>query len=155
MLRLPLAIRRPPRLILPRPPARTLFGWSKKPTQPNPGAKPILTPDNLFHPLSESPIKSLQARAKAVKELAPCPVCLEHHEQRRTVIYDCPDCGWPTHCSEFHWKQDTDHTQYCTRLREVNEDEHDIRSGRKMREFELPGQQSYEEAVSFANWDVF
>ncbi|CAE6487346.1 unnamed protein product [Rhizoctonia solani] len=155
MLRLPLAVRRPPRLIVPRSPARTLFGWSKKPTQPKPGAKPILTQDNLFHPLSESPIKSLQARAKAVKELAPCPVCLEHHEQRRLVLYDCPDCGWPTHCSEFHWKQDTDHTQYCTCLREVNEDEHDIRSGRKMHEFELPGQQSYEEAVSFANWDVF
>ncbi|KDN51658.1 hypothetical protein RSAG8_00204, partial [Rhizoctonia solani AG-8 WAC10335] len=207
MLRLPLAVRRPPRLILPRPPARNLFGWSKKPTQPKPGVKPILTQDNLFHPLSESPIKSLQARANVVKELAPCPVCLEHHEQRRLVLYDCPDCGWPTHCSEFHWKQDTDHTQYCTRLREVNEDEHDIRSGRKKiihntvpvsekstkmsmtfgvvakcvnssslvnshmkKLFHLPtgmysgihdrinfslGQQSYEEAISFANWDVF
>ncbi|ELU44834.1 Mss51p [Rhizoctonia solani AG-1 IA] len=140
MLRLPLAARRAPRLLLPRPPARTLFGWSKKPTQTGSGAKPILTQDNLFHPLSESPIKTLQLRAKAVKELAPCPVCLEHHEQRRQVNYDCPDCGWPTHCSEFHWKQDTDHTQYCTRLREVNEDEHDIRSGRKMTEFELPVQ---------------
>ena len=39
--------------------------------------------------------------------------------------------------------------------REANEDDHDLRSGRRMREFELPGPQGYEEAVSFANWDVF
>ncbi|KAB5596529.1 Mss51-mRNA processing-like protein [Ceratobasidium theobromae] len=135
---------------------RQLFNWARHQlNQPPKTTRPILSQDNLFHPLSQSPIPSLQARAKAVTELAPCPVCLDHHEQRRPVTYECPDCGWPTHCSEFHWKEDTDHTQYCTRLREVNEDEHDIRSGRKMREFELPGQQSYEEAVSFANWDVF
>ncbi|KAG8769788.1 translational activator for mitochondrial COX1 [Ceratobasidium sp. 428] len=139
-------------------PARQVFGWAKK-EQPAPAPRarpaPILTPDNLFHPLSKSPIISLQARAAAVSEHAPCPVCLDHHEQRRPVQFDCPDCGWPTHCTEFHWKRDTEHATYCARLREVNEDEHDIRSGRKLREFELPGQQSYEEAVSFANWDVF
>jgi splicing suppressor protein 51 len=34
-----------------------------------------------------------------------------------------------------------DHQEYCGRLREVNEDEHDIRSGRPMNEFEnLPGE---------------
>ncbi|QRW27497.1 Mss51-mRNA processing-like protein [Rhizoctonia solani] len=129
MLRLPLAARRAPRLLLPRPPARTLFGWSKKPTQTGSGAKPILTQDNLFHPLSESPIKTLQLRAKAVKELAPCPrIPLETGYRPHTILYPSS---------------------------RVNEDEHDIRSGRKMTEFELPGQQSYEEAVSFANWDVF
>ncbi|QRV99997.1 Mss51-mRNA processing-like protein [Ceratobasidium sp. AG-Ba] len=143
-----------PRLL--RPPAgRPIFGWAAKAAAPRAGRAPILDPDNLFHPLSRSPIPSLQARAAAVTEHAPCPVCLDHYEQRRPVRYDCPDCGWPTHCTELHWKEDAEHLKYCTRLREVNEDEHDIRSGRKLREFELPGQQSYEEAVSFANWDVF
>ena len=68
---------------------------------------------------------------------------------------------------------DEDHAKFCSRLREVNEDEHDLRSGRRMYEFELPGvysarlsdvefdvfppegPQAYEEAISFANWDLF
>jgi hypothetical protein len=57
----------------------------------------------------------------------------------KTVKFECPDCGWPTHCSEEHWKADPEHEKYCARLREVNEDEHDLRSGRRIREFELPG----------------
>ncbi|KAG8722935.1 translational activator for mitochondrial COX1 [Ceratobasidium sp. 394] len=146
----PRAPRPPPQL-----PARQLLGWAKKEQTPRARPAPILAPENLFHPLSKSPLPALQARAAAVSEHAPCPVCLDHHEQRRPVQFDCPDCGWPTHCTKLHWDQDTEHATYCARLRQVNEDEHDIRSGRKLREFELPGQQSYEEAVSFANWDVF
>ncbi|GLB35090.1 putative zinc-finger of mitochondrial splicing suppressor 51 [Lyophyllum shimeji] len=54
-----------------------------------------------------------------------------------------------------HHKEDEEHRKYCSRLREANEDEHDLRIGRRLREFELPGPQGYEEAISFANWDVF
>ncbi|KAF7793095.1 hypothetical protein EIP86_004202 [Pleurotus ostreatoroseus] len=72
-----------------------------------------------------------------------------------TMMFECPDCGWPTHCSEEHWKEDEEHRKYCGRLREVNEDEHDLRSGRRLREFELPGPQDTEAAISFSNWDLF
>ncbi|KAF5386750.1 hypothetical protein D9615_001641 [Tricholomella constricta] len=124
---------------------------------------PILSQDNLFHPFSESPFPAVRARGEAIQQLAPCPVCASTHShthahtkaQPRAVNYECPDCGWPTHCTEEHHKQDEEHQKYCSRLRETNEDEHDLRSGRRLREFELPGPQGYEEAISFANWDVF
>lgn len=32
------------------------------------------------------------------------------------------------------------HKHVCGTLREVNEDEHDLRSGRRMKEFEFPGE---------------
>ncbi|SJL04619.1 related to MSS51-mRNA processing protein [Armillaria ostoyae] len=130
---------------------------------PPPDPIPILTEDNLFHPFSKSPIPAVRARGEVIQSLAPCPVCSSqdrdthvHIEaQPKTVQFECPDCGWPTHCSEEHWKADEEHEKYCSRLREANEDEHDLRSGRKMWEFEMPGPQGYEEAVSFSNWDVF
>ena len=110
-------------------------------------ATPLLTEDNLFHPFSQSPFPAIRARGEAIRQLAPCPVCASaHHDlhvhtqtQPKSVAFECPDCGWPTHCSEEHWHADQEHQKYCARLREVNEDEHDLRSGRKMREFELPG----------------
>ncbi|KAH9997252.1 hypothetical protein BJV77DRAFT_984189 [Russula vinacea] len=96
---------------------------------------PILSQDNLFHPFSVSPFPAIVARGEAIKSLAPCPV-----SQARAIAFECPDCGWPTH---------------CTRITGVNEDEHDLRSGRRLREFELPGPQDTEAAISFSNWDVF
>ncbi|KAJ6488603.1 zinc-finger of mitochondrial splicing suppressor 51-domain-containing protein [Mycena vitilis] len=143
---------------------RYFFSFFRKP-KPAPaqsGPAPVLTADNLFHPFSKSPFPMLRARGEAIKRIAPCPVCTASHEQGhphvqepQNVQFECPDCGWPTHCSEEHWKDDHDHQKYCMRLREANEDEHDLRSGRRMVEFELPGPQGYEEAISFANWDVF
>lgn len=132
---------------------RTFFSLfkSKPATSSAPKAKenkpPILSQDDLYHPFSKSPIPAIRARGEAIQQLAPCPVCSsEHHaghghsrEPPKNVAFECPDCGWPTHCSEEHWKADEEHQKYCARLREVNEDEHDLRSGRKMREFELPG----------------
>ncbi|KAF8298253.1 hypothetical protein DL93DRAFT_2091312 [Clavulina sp. PMI_390] len=148
---------------------RTLFGFGQrsKPAAPESQFRPtgknapkkqqlILEQDNLFHPLSRSPFPDLRARAESVKSMAPCPVCLEEHGERRNVQFDCPDCGWPTHATEQHWALDRQkHAKYCSRLREANEDEHDLRSGRRIREFELPGEQAYEAAVSFANWDTY
>ena len=99
---------------------------------------------DLFHPFSESPFPTVKARGEAIRSLAPCPVCSSGHgghtgTNPSLVKFECPDCGWPTHCNREHWEIDEDHAQFCSRLREVNEDEHDLRSGRRMHEFELPG----------------
>jgi predicted RNA-binding Zn-ribbon protein involved in translation (DUF1610 family) len=135
-----------PRHTIPLLRTRSLFNLFKK-APPKPESKPILSQDNLFHPFSKSPFPAIVARGEAIKSLAPCPVCASHHghihahtkAQPRAVTFECPDCGWPTHCTEEHWRDDNDHAKYCSRLREVNEDEHDLRSGRRLREFELPG----------------
>ncbi|KAG5638153.1 hypothetical protein H0H81_001538 [Sphagnurus paluster] len=152
--------------LAPRPsysrPIFSLFRSNKTQQKPN-DPVPLLSQDDLFHPFSVSPFPAIRARGEAIKQLAPCPVCASTHShihahtqaQPRAVKYECPDCGWPTHCSEEHLKEDQEHQKYCSRLREANEDEHDLRSGRRLREFELPGPQGYEEAISFANWDVF
>lgn len=132
------------------PTQRSLFNFFRKPTKPSTEPKveqPILSQDDLFHPFSKSPFPQVRARGEAIKQLAPCPVCASTHShlhahtkaQPRAVNFECPDCGWPTHCTEEHWKEDEEHKKYCSRLREVNEDEHDLRSGRKIWEFELPG----------------
>ena len=126
---------------------RSFFGLFKRKAQPFTEPKPLLSEDNLFHPFSKSPFPAIRARGEAIKELAPCPVCSTSHEhehahtktQSEPVRFECPDCGWPTHCSEEHWAADQEHQKYCSRLREVNEDEHDLRSGRKLHEFDLPG----------------
>jgi splicing suppressor protein 51 len=115
-----------------------------KPAEPT----PVLAQDDLFHAFSRSPFPAMRARGEAIAGMAPCPVCAGEHEhthahvraQPRTVKFECPDCGWPTHCSEEHWRADAEHEKYCARLREANEDEHDLRSGRRIREFELPGE---------------
>ncbi|PPQ78515.1 hypothetical protein CVT25_011787 [Psilocybe cyanescens] len=160
--RLPALRCRPSTLTIP-PLSRSLFNFlnSKKTKLQDP--VPILTEDNLFHPFSKSPFPAVRARGEAIKQLAPCPVCAASHRhihahtkaQPKAVKHECPDCGWPTHCTEEHWAEDEEHRKYCARLREANEDEHDLRSGRRMREFEMPGPQGYEETVSLANWDVF
>ena len=120
---------------------------SKPKSKPKADPVPVLSQDDLFHPFSHSPFPAVRARGEAIQKLAPCPVCASahHHEaahtrsQPKAVKHECPDCGWPTHCSEDHWHEDAEHQKYCSRLREVNEDEHDLRSGRRMKEFELPG----------------
>lgn len=129
---------------------RYLFNFLRKSVKSNEEAKEqpqILSEDNLFHPFSQSPFPAVRARGEAIQTLAPCPVCASKHSsldahvqaQPRAVKFECPDCGWPTHCTQEHWEADEEHKKYCSRLREVNEDEHDLRSGRKLREFELPG----------------
>ena len=141
-----LAARRSLRLAHPRH-TRSFFGLFKRKEQRFTEPKPLLSEDNLFHPFSKSPFPAIRARGKAIEQLAPCPVCPSSHEhvhahtraQPKAVSFECPDCGWPTHCSEEHWAADQEHQKYCSRLREVNEDEHDLRSGRKLHEFDLPG----------------
>lgn len=134
---------------------------------------PLYGPDDLFHPLESSPIPALRQKAASIKSLAPCPVCLDHsvedskssglsdaeaYRQARATVekvnFSCPDCGFPTHSTEAHWQQGHEqHLEYCGRLREINEDEHDLRSGREIKEFEMPGAQDYESTPSLASWD--
>ncbi|KAI5477783.1 mRNA processing-related protein [Pseudohyphozyma bogoriensis] len=133
---------------------RSLFGFSKK--QPQPAAPPpTLSQDDLFHPLSQSPFPEMRAKSERIKALAYCPVSLQKYNEKVHVAFECPDCGYPTHASEERWAEDEEKGRYWPRLREANEDEHDLRSGREMTEFKLPGDQPYEEAVSMGNWDVF
>ncbi|CEP11551.1 hypothetical protein [Parasitella parasitica] len=125
-----------------------------------PENKLFLEQDNLFHVLSNSPLPEMKDRAAIVNKYGVCPVCdthLEKQETKKRPTYDCPDCGYPTHCSEDHYKQgyQAHHAENCAILREINEDDHDLRSGRPMREFEFPSAQGFDEAVNMANWDVF
>jgi mitochondrial splicing suppressor protein 51 len=142
--------------------SRNLFGFSfgNKDKQESAGStaprkQPIIGQDDLFHPLSKSPIDAMRARGERVRALAPCPVSMVRDGVRRPVRFECPDCGWPTHYSEKEWAEDTEHGKYVGRLREANEDEHDLRSGREMQEFKLPGPQGFEEVINMSNWDVF
>jgi len=72
------------------------------------------------------------------------------------VAFECPDCGIPVACSEDHWADDyAAHLEICEALRQANEDEHDLRSGRFFPEFEYAGPQIAEEAmVNMTNWDT-
>ena len=134
---------------------------------------PLLQPGNLFHPLSSSPSPQIRRRAAFIKQHAYCP----HPSHRPTrqpqgphdaearksgteppklVRFECPDCGIPVSCSEDHWADDYEsHLEICDQLREINEDDHDLRSGRFFPEFEYPGPQMEEALVNMTNWDTY
>lgn len=155
-------------------------GYQSAPTfQPNPRLeneeRPLLKPNNLFHPLSSSPSLDMRRRAAFIKQNAFCP----HPEHRQTrlptnpadpearksataslppkhVSFECPDCGIPVSCSEEHWADDYEsHLEICDTLREINEDDHDLRSGRFFPEFEYPGPQIEEALVNLTSWDTY
>ncbi|KAI9766915.1 MAG: translational activator for mitochondrial COX1 [Geoglossum simile] len=135
----------------------------------------LLRPHNLFHRFSESPSPSIRRRAAFIKQHAYCPHP-DHHQtrlssgpddpvaQNRTnasqppmhVSFECADCGIPVYCSEGHWADDFEnHLEICDTLRQINEDDHDLRSGRFFPEFEYPGPQLVEAQVNMTNWDTF
>lgn len=118
--------------------SRPLFAWAAKRPEQAHDTLPIPPESDAVYPLSQSPHQDVRARGQRIQELAPCPVCLAHR-QRKHAAFECPDCGFPSHCSEDHWAQDAEHAKYCDRLREANQDEHDLRSGRKITEFEFNG----------------
>lgn len=71
------------------------------------------------------------------------------------VRYECPDCGIPVSCSEEHFASDYEsHLEICDALREINEDDHDLVSGRFFPEFEYPGPQLEEAQINMTNWDT-
>jgi len=135
----------------------------------------LLRPGNLFHPFSKSPSADIRRRAAFIKQHAYCPH--PSHRQTRVVItpddlesrkpatgglppahvkFECPDCGIPVSCSEEHWADDYEaHLEICDILREINTDDHDLRSGRFFTEFEYPGMQMDEQLVNMTNWDTF
>lgn len=139
------------------------------------GDRPLLMPNNLFHPFSSSPSPEIRQRAAFIKQNAYCPH--PDHQQTRLpenpedpearksttgglapkhVSFECPDCGIPVSCSEEHWADDYEaHLEICDTLREINEDDHDLRSGRFFPEFEYPGPQMEEAMVNMTNWDTF
>ena len=135
----------------------------------------VLKPDDLFHQFSKSPIAAIRRRAAYIKQHAYCP----HPTHRRTrltfnpddpenrksitsgtppahVDFECPDCGIPVYCSEDHWMDDyEEHVKICHVLREINEDDHDIHSGRYFYEFHYPAEMIDEALVNFLNWDTY
>jgi mitochondrial splicing suppressor protein 51 len=142
---------------------------------PETEGRPLLLPNNLFHPFSASPSPEIRRRAAFIKQNAYCPHP-DHHQTRLPmnpddaearksvkgplppahVSFECPDCGIPVSCSEEHWVDDYEsHLEICDTLREINEDDHDLRSGRFFPEFEYPGDQIEEAMVNMTNWDTF
>jgi hypothetical protein len=141
------------------------------PTQQSPSPLPQ---ENLFHPFSTSPAPDIRQRAKFIRRNAFCPhpshqptkLTQEPHEEENGVAsgaqppahcsFECPDCGIPLYCSEEHWADDFEsHLKVCDTLRQINEDDHDLRSGRRFSEFEYPGPQIIQEAViNMTNWDT-
>ncbi|CAK1360999.1 Protein MSS51, mitochondrial [Cercospora beticola] len=134
--------------------------------------KVLLQPNNLFHSFTNSPSPAIRKRAAFMKQNAYCPHP-EHQatraptsphdlESRKTgamppahVRYECPDCGIPVSCSEQHFASDYEsHLEICDLLREINEDDHDLNSGRFFPEFEYPGAQLEEAQVNLQNWDT-
>ena len=133
---------------------------------------PTLAPNDLFHSFTHSPSPYIRKRAAVIRQNAYCPHP-EHQPTRATtaphdpegrktgqmppahVKYECPDCGIPVSCSFEHYASDyEDHLQLCDTLRQINEDDHDLVSGRMFPEFEMPGPQLEEAQVNMTNWDT-
>lgn len=147
------------------------FGASTPAKEP-PTTPPVLRPDDLFHSFTKSPIPEIRRRSAFIRQHAYCP----HPDHRPTrlpanpadaetstgnqppahVDFECPDCGIPVACSKQHWAEHYEaHLEICDTLREINEDDHDLRSGRFFPEFEYAGPQMEEAAVNLTNWDTF
>ena len=157
------------------PEIRTPPGLERTPI-PEVTGRPLLQPNNLFHSFSESPSPEIRRRAAFMKTHAYCPHP-SHHQTRLPVgpgdpearkakgkaslppthvNFECPDCGVPVSCSEEHWADDYEsHMEICDILREINEDDHDLRSGRFFPEFDYPGPQIEEALVNMTNWDTY
>ena len=147
--------------------------YQELPTQDQ--SRLLLRPGNLFHPFSKSPSPDIRSRAAFIKQHAYCPhpshrqtrvaLAPDDLESRKPAIgglppahvkFECPDCGIPVSCSEEHWADDYEaHLEICDILREINTDDHDLRSGRFFTEFEYPGMQMDEQLVNMTNWDTF
>jgi mitochondrial splicing suppressor protein 51 len=134
-----------------------------------------LQADDLFHSMTDSPIASMRRRAAFMRQHAYCP----HPEHRMVKVptiapvpddpsreqgklapahvnYECPDCGVPVYCSKEHWMDDYEaHLEVCDTLRQINEDDHDLRSGRYFPEFRVADRQLDEAVVNMSNWDTY
>ncbi|KAK0254520.1 translational activator for mitochondrial COX1 [Friedmanniomyces endolithicus] len=137
----------------------------------------LLRPNNLFHSYTRSPSPEIRQRAAFIRQNAYCPHP-DHQPTRqptspfdpegrktveaggaqqapRHVSHECPDCGIPVSCCEEHFVDDYgSHLEICDLLRQINEDDHDLVSGRFFPEFEYPGVQIDEAQVNLTNWDT-
>jgi splicing suppressor protein 51 len=72
------------------------------------------------------------------------------------VDFECPDCGIPVYCCEEHWADDYEaHLGICDVLRQSNEDDHDLRSGRFFKEFQFAEPQIEEILTNMSSWDTY
>lgn len=156
----------------PPPPRRNVAYPSSVAPAKQDSSRLLLQPNNLFHSFTNSPAPEIRRRAQLTRQNAYCPH--PDHQQTRQpasphdlearkaglmppahVRYECPDCGIPVSCSEEHFVSDYEsHLEICDTLREINEDDHDLRSGRFFPEFEYPGPQLEEAQVNMTNWDT-
>lgn len=148
----------------PRPVAKrfssgfTQTGFSSSTNSQVPSRR-VLAEDDLFHSFTTSPIPEIRQRAAFIRQHARCP----HHDHQpggpmapAHVDFECPDCGIPVYCSKEHWASDYEaHLEICDTLRQINEDDHDLRSGRFFPEFEYAGPQMEEALINMTNWDTF
>lgn len=127
---------------------------------------------DLFHSFTKSPSPIIRQRAAVMRQNAYCPhpdhqatriaLSPDDTESRKTgsrppahVNYECPDCGIPVSCSEAHFADDYEqHLEVCDVLRQINEDDHDLISGRFFKEFDYPGIQFEESQINLTNWDT-
>ncbi|KAI7480065.1 hypothetical protein KC357_g4043 [Hortaea werneckii] len=134
----------------------------------------LLQPNNLFHSFTHSPAPEIRRRAAFMRQNAYCPhpshqptraatspVDPEQHKSTHNgmppahVRHECPDCGIPVSCCAEHFADDyASHLEVCDVLRQINEDDHDLHSGRFFPEFEYPGPQLDEAQVNLTNWDT-
>ncbi|KAI0480341.1 zinc-finger of mitochondrial splicing suppressor 51-domain-containing protein [Xylariaceae sp. FL0804] len=164
-------------VIAPPPPSEAPPSPAEAPPSPADARRPpgspskrILASDDLFHSYTNSPIPSMRQRAAFMKQHAYCPhpdhrltrLPLPHERQTQGtqppahVDFECPDCGIPVYCSERHWLEDYEHhTTICNTLKQINEDDHDLRSGRHFSEFRLADVQMDESIINFSNWDTY
>ncbi len=133
-----------------------------------------LKEDDLFHSFSSSPVPEFRQRAAFMRQHAYCPHPHHQHTKVPTIApkseetasatgqeapahvdFECPDCGIPVYCSKEHWMDDYEnHLKICDTLRQINEDDHDLRSGRVFHEGNLPENQMEEAMINMTNWDT-
>lgn len=137
--------------------------------------KLMLTEDNLFHSFTNSPIPEIRKRAAFMRQHAYCPhpshkptrvsqgaADLESRKSSENgsppahVNFECPDCGIPVYCCEEHWADDYEaHLEVCDIMRQSNEDDHDLRSGRFFKEFSFAEPQIEEILTNMTSWDSY
>ena len=135
----------------------TIKHFLKKFTNPWATQKTPNLNNNLCHKLSESPSPGFQNLGKVITRDGSCPTCeTKGVAHPKKPVYECPDCGFPTHCSKEHYLADYENHKangLCDSLRIINEDGHDIYC-RQPTEFIMPEEQPYDEAINLSNWEA-
>ena len=108
----------------------------------------------------------LESQNPAIKQLAQqyarsskgCGKCPEKREGSSGIMsFSCPKSGFPSHCKEECYTQDSAHHAVADDLRMIHLDYADLRSGRVFHEFDFPGQPPHDFGRSdyLSNWVSF